>query len=76
VAADLARAGVSTALRAAAIAAVGALGGQAEVPLLETLQIGQDPALQPAATAALKKVRARLAAASLPTSKPSSSAAQ
>jgi hypothetical protein len=57
---DLARGTAGLTLRAAAIAAVGELGGPTEVRVLENLQTVPDPVVQNAAAAALKKLQARL----------------
>ena len=57
---ELAQTGATLPLRAAAVAALGNLGRQGEAALLEQLQTDTNALLQHAATASLKRLRARL----------------
>mgnify|MGYP001336254371 CR=1 FL=1 len=58
VAEALARQSASVPLRIAAIAALGAIGGEEQRPFLESIVAGGDQRLQPAARAALQKLQA------------------
>jgi HEAT repeat protein len=57
---DLAQSAASVPLRMSALAAVGALGGPDQVPLLFGLLTADDPRIQTAARAALRRLEARL----------------